>query len=508
MRARLVGFLGIAAIAVASCGVADPGVTATQSQQSGANGQLFPGQPADTPTVDEPTFDVIPGVVDFGADKPAQPYDGFLTAAFGDIQSFWNDAFPEAYGTAFEPLAGGIFAAYPSRTDDIPGCGTTESSSYDDVASLGAFYCIDGDFMAYDDDSLLPSLVNDLGKEAVAIVLAHEFGHAVQARANEWDQPGVLKEQQADCFAGAWSAHVASGGSGGSGSGGSDLITFDDVDVRSGLVAMINVRDPINSAGLTDPDAHGTGFDRVGAFQDGFEGGVLRCKTFFTEDRLNNLVDIPFDVQDQNAGNLPLIDEGPIDPALGPQDIVTLIPNSLAFFWSDLAAANNVPFTAPALQPFATAGPFPNCDGIDESQYARNIVYCAADNTIYWDQDYSLALSQDPLTGDMSVGYLFSNSYSEAIQDALQSQASGESRALFNDCLTGAWVGFIIPPIPQARDDTLQLSAGDLDEAVIIAIARSDESTDNNVNGSAFEKISAFRTGVLGGLNVCRDSVG
>ena len=34
---------------------------------------------------------------------------------------------------------------------------------------------------AYDDDSLLPSLVNDLGKEAVAVVLAHEFGHAVQA---------------------------------------------------------------------------------------------------------------------------------------------------------------------------------------------------------------------------------------------------------------------------------------------------------------------------------------
>ena len=502
MRARLVGLLGVAALTVAACGVADPGVTATQSQQSGANGQLFPtdpGEPTDNPTVDEPTYEVIPGVVDFGSDKPEQAYDGFLTAAFGDIQTFWNDAFPEAYGAEFEPLSGGIFAAYPNRIEDIPGCGTTAGSSYDDVASLGAFYCIDGDFMAYDDDSLLPSLVNDLGKEAVAVVLAHEFGHAVQARANEWDQPGVLKEQQADCFAGAWSAHVASGGS--------DLITFDDADVRSGLVAMINVRDPIESGGLADPQAHGTGFDRVGAFQDGFEGGVLRCKTFFTEDRINNLIDIPFNTADVNGGNLPLYDENP-DPDLGPQDIITLIPGSLEFFWTDLAAANGVDFTAPTLEPFSSDGPFPSCDGIDDDLYARNIVFCPSDNTIYWDEDYALELSQDPLTGDMSVGYLFSNAYSEAIQVALNSQTQGEPRALFDDCLTGAWVTYIIPPIPDDREDQLVLSAGDLDEAVIIAIARSDQSTDTNLNGSAFEKISAFRTGVLGGLNVCRDSIG
>jgi len=330
-------------------------------------------------------------------------------------------------------------------------------------------------------------------------VLAHEFGHAVQARAKEWDQPGVLKEQQADCFAGAWSAHVASGGS--------DLIVFDDADVRSGLVAMINVRDPIEGDGLADPQAHGTGFDRVGAFQDGFEGGVLRCKTFFTEDRISAMVNILFDREDPNAGNLPLIDANP-DPDLGPSDIVTLIPASLEFFWTDLAAANGVPFTPPTLQAYSTAGPFPSCAGVDEQQYPRNVLFCAADNVIYWDQDFALELSQDLLTGDMSVGYLFSNAFSDAIQTALRSQKTGEPRALFNDCLTGAWVAYIVPPIPETREDTLQLSAGDLDEAVITAIARSDASSDTNVSGSAFEKIDAFRTGVLGGLNVCREAIG
>lgn len=504
MRTRLIGLVGLLAIVTAACGASDPGVIATRSRQDtgGGGGQLFPtdstvpGDPVPTP---EPAYEVIPGVVDFGGSKPPQDYDGFLTAAFGDIQAYWNEAFPEVYGASFEPLSGGIYAAYPARSESIPACGEGDSSTYEQVASLGAFYCILGDFMAYDDDYLLPKLVDELGKEAVAVVLAHEFGHAVQARADEWNQPGVLKEQQADCFAGAWSAHVASGGS--------DLIQFDDADVRAGLVAMINVRDPVDGDGLANPQAHGTGFDRVGAFQDGFEGGAIRCQPFFTENR--PLVDIPFDTDDPNAGNLPLFDPNPEpDPEFGPQDIVTLIPGSLDFFWTDLAAANNVPFTPPTLKAYNTAGPFPSCAGIDESQYPRNVLYCPADNVIYWDVDYATELSQQQLTGDMSVGYLFSNAYSDAIQTALRSDKAGEPRVLFNDCLTGAWVAFIVPPIPETREDQLVLSAGDLDEAIITAIARSDASTDTNVNGTSFEKVDAFRTGVLGGLNSCIATTG
>lgn len=440
-------------------------------------------------------YAVIDGVVDFGEAGPQHPeYDGFLTTAFGDIERFWADAYPEAYGTAFEPLGGGIYAAYPEREAPIPGCGTP-TSSYQDVAEGAAFYCIDGDFMAYDDADALPSLVELLGKEAVAIVLAHEFGHAIQARADEWNNPIVLKEQQADCFAGAWSAHVASGAS--------DLITFDDSAVRAGLVAMIYVRDPIEGVGLSDPNAHGTGFDRVGAFQDGFVGGVTRCATFFTEDRGKDLVNIPFDFTDPNEGNLPLIDSAP-DATNGPSDIVTLIPDSLEEFWVNLTTANGVPFVPPTLAPFEVSGPYPSCAGIDDSEYAGNVVFCAGDNTIYWDQDTMLELSLDPLTGDMSVGFLFSNAYSEAVQAALRSTRTGEPRALFNDCLTGAWVAYIVPPIPDdGRLITLQLSAGDLDEAIVTAIGRSDVSSDTNIVGSAFERVDAFRTGVLGGLNVC-----
>jgi len=280
-------------------------------------------------------------------------------------------------------------------------------------------------------------------------------------------------------------------------------VRFDDTDVRAGLVAMIQVADPVAGQGLGDPLAHGTGFDRVGAFQDGFQGGVPRCTTFFTEDRAAKMIDIPFDSFDANQGNLPLIDPQP-DATKGPNDIVTQIPNSLDQFWTTLAKQNKVPFTAPKFAPFDPAGPLPSCAGIPATAWRNNAVFCAADNTIHWDKAEMARLAGDPLTGDMSVGYLFSDAFGDAVETALRSSSTGERRALTDDCLTGAWVASIVPHEGQAQD-ALSLSAGDLDEAVITAISRSDPTKNTNINGSAFEKISAFRTGVLGGLNACRN---
>jgi hypothetical protein len=68
-------------------------------------------------------------------------------------------------------------------------------------------------------------------------------------------------------------------------------------------------------------------------------------------------------------------------------------------------------------------------------------------------------------------------------------------------CLTGAWVGSIVPPTPE--DYVVQLSAGDLDEAVVTAISRSDPTEDTDLAGGAFEVVSAFRAGVLEGVAAC-----
>ena len=46
-----------------------------------------------------------------------------------------------------------------------------------------AFYCLESNFVAYDDVALMPRPRQDFGPFSVALVLAHEWGHAVQDRA-------------------------------------------------------------------------------------------------------------------------------------------------------------------------------------------------------------------------------------------------------------------------------------------------------------------------------------
>jgi predicted metalloprotease len=499
MRVRSASAVAISLLVIVGCTVEQPGVQSTRSRQNDTPNLIDENQPGDTTpqdtTVDTTPIPVAQGVIDFGANKPARDYDGYLTEAFSDIEAFWAQQFPAVYGIDFTPLAGGIYAAYPERTETIPGCGTPQTT-YLDVQG-NAFYCLDGDFMVYDDAELLPQLVDQLGQSAVAVVLAHEFGHAVQFRANETEEPTILREQQADCFAGAWAAHVARGES--------TVITFTDDDISGGLIAMIQVRDPVEFGGQIDENSHGTGFDRVGAFQDGFLGGAERCKTFFTEGRENQLINIPFDAGDPNVGNLPLIDPNP-DATLGPADVVTLLPEDLNRYWTAQLAASNLTLTSPTLTLFSTdSGDPPACDGIDSSNFERNILYCPASNTIFLDQDWAAQEISDPLLGDMSVGYLISRGYSEVVQGLLGSTLTDEPRALLDDCLTGAWIRDDLPPQPEGRP--LYLSAGDLDEAIVTAIVHGDSTSDTNINGTAFEKVDAFRSGVLGGMESCQERI-
>ena len=455
------------------------------------------GTTNDTTVDPQKPIDVPPdqAVIDFGSTKPPQSYDGYLVAAFSDIEAFWAAQYPAVYGSSFKPLSGGIFAAYPSRREPIPGCGSGQTA-YADVKG-NAFYCTEGDFIVYDDAVLLPELVKSLGESSVGVVLAHEFGHAIQQRAGDVNQPTILREQQADCFAGAWAAHV--------GRGEAANLSFGDAQIKQGLIAMIQVRDPLFVSGST-ADAHGSGFDRVGAFQDGFVGGVTRCSRFFTEGRENNLIDIPFNPADP-TGNLPFQ-----DPTGAGNDIVTDIPADLNRFWTTAAAsAGATGFSAPTLTPFPAAGPYPACAGLDAVDLEGHVVYCASSNSVLVDQDLAVTLDADPLYGDLSIGYLIGDAYAEAVQTAAHGTLTGAKRVLLDDCYTGAWTATDIPDptTGQARGGgKITLSAGDLDEAIATALARSDSAADQNQQGTAFDKIAAFRAGVLGDVSVCRQQYG
>lgn len=491
---RLAVVLLAAGILISACGEFDQGVIARRSDATEIEPANTVPSNTDPSNPLEPTEDTTPapadgGIIDFGDAKPEKSYDNYLNAAFADITEFWAEQYPLVYGEPFEPVSG-IYAHYPERESLPESC--DGGVPFDAVAG-NAFYTTCGDIIVYDDAELLPTLVENLGTAAVGVVAAHEYGHAIQARAGVLDLglPTVDSEQQADCFAGAWAAHVARGES--------DTLTFSDDDVKGGIIAMIEVRDPPGIDVVADPSGHGTGFDRVGAFQEGFLNGVTRCAGF---------IENPYPRIDLSFSTVEEVDTG---GNLAYEEILAALPLALETFWGPTLTGSSITFTAPTLVPFIPGGAAPDCEGLSAEVLTNDATYCASTNTIVYDEVFVQDLYNR--LGDLSFGYPLASAYSDAVQVALSSSLAGEPRELLNDCLVGAWIVDIVPsgevnadgiPLANNPNQEILLSSGDLDEAVITAIALGDETSSTNEVGTAFEKIDSFRTGVLGGLSACQ----
>jgi predicted metalloprotease len=428
--------------------------------------------------------------LDVGEAKTARSYDDFLAAALTDIQDWWIAQFPQVYGKPFTPLQGKVYAGYPERTSEIPGCESRQPTTYEDIHQFSAFYCEQGDFMVYDDgaDGLLNQLATQFGPSILGVVFAHEFGHAVQSRAGvlERNLPTITTEQQADCFAGAWVAHVADGGGEG--------ITFSDNDVRSGLVAMIQVRDP-RGIDQYSQGGHGSAFDRVGAFQVGFTQGVARCAKLIDDP----LPLVPNTIQpDGNPnGNAPY--------GYGDKDIVGFVAKDLNAYWASALSDHGVAV------PTLTVVPVQSADGVDcptpTGDFRMGAVYCPASQKVFLDEPLAKDLYQR--FGDFVVGYMLGGAWGDAAQDALASKLRGEQRLLVDDCMTGGWAKTIIPDANgQTERQGPAIEAGDLDEAIQAALVIGDASSNDNVLGTGFEQIAQFRQGVLDGLDACTTQIG
>ena len=472
------------------------------------------------PLIIEPELAVsIPfsDVVDADSNRVPGDHDDFIAVAFTDIERWWNDVYPAVYGTPFEPLDGELYAGSPTRTTPIPGCGEPETD-YDDLQLFVAFYCNVGDFMAYDegadpDVSLLTPLADAFGSAVMGVVLAHEYGHAIQERIGALDRPlaTIVTEQQADCFAGAWTGQAYRGES--------PLLRLGDTDVRAGLLAMLEVRDPVGTSQFT-PGGHGSAFDRVGAFQEGFIEGPARCAELI-DDPLPLMPNQfqPFTADEVLAGNAPY-DCDDLDPEVRQQlfgEDCTSAPEFLADdlinFWqvtfADEFGTQFEPFTVATSDDLASV----SCAGV--RPLTPQVVVCPEERTVVYDEPEVVDLYAE--FGDFTLGYIYGIAAAELVQLDLGTELSGEDRALLNDCYTGAWVRDITPgddgvtPRSQRDDDgdgepdsTVATSPGDLDEAIRMAILLGDIGINVDQIGTAFEKIDAFRTGVLGGLGSCR----
>ena len=467
---------------LASCGADDPGVVRESSRKIEASPSTENSLMPDTEVPlggFEDGFPLDPA-------KPEQEYDRFLIDAIADIESFWSDNYANVYDDTYSKLSGGVHPAYPDNTSTLPS-GCAFAGDYQDVVD-NAFYCDEGDFIVYDDAGLFPEFANEFGPVTVAVILAHEWGHAIQSSYRHgilYSYASTTIELQADCFAGAWVGHVRENGLNG--------YSISQSDITGALLGLVQIGDaPGDSA--YDPLAHGSAFDRVSAFQDGFTGGLGPCVDYeVNEPQPLQFGFTPEELSRPNPGDFPFGDE-----------MFTSMRDDLRVFW-DALVADGIDFVAPDL--VLVDSEDVGCDASTSSTVVRGIAWCPDSNEVV----VSLPVARDYydlIPGDFSVGYLIGLGYAEAVQDAIDTGLTSVDRALLSDCMVGMWSSDILPfntnPVVPDTETTprIMLSPGDLDEAIRTALLLGDDEETRDL-GTPFEKVDAFRQGVLFGYDGC-----
>jgi predicted metalloprotease len=419
-----------------------------------------------------------------------------IQAALIDIEAYWQETFPDVYGEEFEPLQGGYHPYGPDSP--TPPCGSPPPS-YDEIAN-NAFYCPEDDLIAWDQATLMPDLAEEFGPFTVGIVLAHEFGHAIQPRANvPPDMPTLLFENQADCFAGAWTHWIAEGNS--------DRFAVDEETLDAAIAGLVSFADLPGTSGQ-DPMAHGAAFDRVGAFQEGWEQGPNRCAEY--PDDPPPSVEIPFSDPEEEAsgGNLPLEDE-PGNPGL-----LTRVEQNLNVYY-DLLFQDLGPDWTPVEDLIVSDGSEDvTCDGetLSDAELEYASLYCEQENVVVLDGEQLVPALEE--LGDFAVGAEIGRLYSRAAQLQLGVAGENQDASLQADCLTGVWAEANFPtesgssPLIDRVGDAeevgdIMLSPGDLDEA-IIGFLTYGETLQEDI-GTAFERTDALRAGFLDGLEGCQE---
>lgn len=404
--------------------------------------------------------------------------------AVEDVTAYWDETYPEVYGEGFEPVAG--FYPYGPDTESPP-CGSPPPR-YEEIAD-NAFYCPGDDIIAWDEAVLMPALNEDFGAFTVAIVIAHEFGHAIQDRFVTFDR-SVDLELQADCFAGSWTARVAAGEAQGFEPG--------DVDLDKTVAGMLAIRD-LPGSDPNDMYAHGSGFDRVSAFQDGYENGAEQCATYADENVERTVAQFEFDREageDVTGGNLPL-EDGPEG-----EGVYTAIERDLDEFYAWLMDELGAEWTP--IDELVVVDPDRDevtCGGdtLSGDELRRISVWCQDENVAVFDGS---DLADDLYGfGDFAVASELAQIWAVAAQSQL-GVADHNQADLQADCLTGLWAASTFPGVEDVKPESqIVISGGDLDEAIQGFLAYS--SGPEEQTRTVFDRTSALRNGVFEGIGGC-----
>ncbi|GAA4317188.1 neutral zinc metallopeptidase [Klenkia terrae] len=461
------GILSLA-LTLAGCGT-----TLVSGQASSAEPPITDVAPADFP---------ITGAAETEADVTARN-------ALADLNDFWAQQFPDVYGEDFPALTGGYFSVDPGDVDEslYPG-GEIGCSSAPEEVEQNAFYC-PPDVGASNEDSIsydrafLQELADQYGRFLPALIMAHEFGHAVQGRVGyPAGDTSINVETQADCFAGAWTKWVADGNAM------HETIRAPELD---GLLAgYFIVRDPPGT-GTEDSQAHGSYFDRVSAIQDGFDGGAAACRDNYESDRVFTQAEFTDEQEYENNGNLPL------------DEVPGLIDQSLPIYYDDSFPDDlGTDFVAPTIEPFD--GTAPSCAGMNTD---TNAGFCPDEDIVYYDQTDLAAPAYEEI-GDYAVVTAVAIPYGIAARDQLGLSTDDEDAIRSATCQAGAFSGAALYGEVATEVDGqpvgITLSPGDFDEAVQFLLAYGKDPTvfpDLGISG--FQLVDVFRQGFLYGLTAC-----
>jgi predicted metalloprotease len=396
-----------------------------------------------------------------------------------DVEKYWEEKFPETFdGKPWEPLRGGYYSVDTSKASSpAPPC--TDQAS--DVEG-NAFYCPSADIIAWDRVSLLPVLKKQFGEASVMLVLAHEMGHAVQRRAGLTQQaeranpekyPTILLEAQADCYAGSFVRWVLDGNG--------QRLRLDRVSLDPALEAMVLFRDPVGTSQNAE-GAHGDAFDRVSAFQDGFEKGTQLCSEITVDNRTFTQRGFLNEDDAASGGNLALT-EAMVGIKREADTYLKAELTKIGKQWPD-TKVEEVTST-------------PRCSDGDQGPAA----YCPEQRDI--DVQIKGKLSEmHTKIGDWSTGTILGSRYGLAVLAALGKPLNGPEAQRAALCVSGAYSGHLLA----RTDDGFTLSPGDLDEAVQLLLGYDFAARDveGNAPETGFERVAAFRVGAVGGFAACK----
>ena len=410
------------------------------------------------------------------------PIDELARNALADLERFWAEQLPEVYGQDFLPLQGGYFSVDPGDVDpslypDGVSCGASPLEVEDN-----AFYCQAADAENSDsityDRAFLAELADQFGDFIPDLVMAHEFGHAVQGRVG-FPGASIVAETQADCFAGAWTAWVAAGEA--------QHTTVRGPELDEVLAGYLLLRDPVGTS-LQEQSAHGSCFDRVSAFQEGFAEGVVACRDNFTNERV--FTQQGFRPEDlQTGGNAP--GNARFSQLIEDDREGELVRESLDPFWdAAFEALGEDGFDAPTVEPFE--GSAPPCAAED-----RDVVFCPEDDLVGFDVADLGADSYE--IGDFAVITALAIPYALSAREQLGLSTDDAPALRSAVCATGAYAFAVFD-----GDLPVIISPGDVDESVVFLLRYgTDPQVLPDVDLTGFELVDVFRTGFIRGLGAC-----